>query len=348
MSKSPMTCLGIPDGAFLPDLTLWRRSTGKNLESMASELGVPVWQPERPWKMELPGIGVENTETGGERLLRWTAPSGSLQSKWVRGPDGDWWQSEYPVKSADDFAAALEIVQARRYAMFPVAEPHAPVQEAGGLSAFELPMRPFLELVHVFLGWSEGQTLLYEQPDAVRCLLEVLESRMAGLVRRIAALPGGLALSPDNLDGSFVSPAAFDEHLAASYRSTAEVLHAAGKGLVVHVGGMSRGLLAGLAAAGIDAIEGACGPPQSDAGLAEARALCGPDVVLWGGLAQDWLLAAHNRPIFEAAARAALKEVQANGPALLGVADRVPAEALPERLAWLADLVRTTMRQPSP
>ena len=47
----------------------------------------------------------------------------------------------------------------------------------------------------------------------------------------------------------------FDEHLAASYRRTCEVLHASGARLVVHVGGMCRGLLPGLAAAGVDTVK---------------------------------------------------------------------------------------------
>ncbi len=132
----------------------------------------------------------------------------------------------------------------------------------------------------------------------------------------------------------------FDEHLAASYRRTADALHAAGKRLVVHVGGMCRGLLPGLAGAGVDAIEGVCGAPQSDATLAEARALCGPGATLWGGVAQDALLPATDDAAFERAARAALAEARANGPAVVGVADRVPVEAVPERLVALAGMAR--------
>jgi hypothetical protein len=132
----------------------------------------------------------------------------------------------------------------------------------------------------------------------------------------------------------------FEEHLAPSYRRTSETLHAAGKRLAVHVGGMCRGLLPGLAGAGVDALEGVCGAPQSDATIAEARALCGTGVTLWGGVAQDALLPTTDEAAFERAVRAALAEARKHGPAVLGVADRVPVQAVPERLATLAKIAR--------
>jgi hypothetical protein len=63
-------------------------------------------------------------------------------------------------------------------------------------------------------------------------------------------------------------------------------------------------------------------------------------VTLWGGVAQDLLLPSTGAEAFERGARAALAEVRSNGPALLGVADRVPVEAVPDRLAALARMAR--------
>jgi hypothetical protein len=204
----------------------------------------------------------------------------------------------------------------------------------------ELPMRPYSELFHAFLGWTEGLMILLEQPEAVQRLLDALEARLHDLVARVVPLPGNLAYSPDNLDGSFIPSAMFDEHLGPSYCRTCDALHAAGKKLVVHVGGMCRGLLPGLAGADVDAIEGVCGAPQSDATLAEARALCGPGATLWGGVAQDALLPTTDEATFERAVRSARAEARGNGPVVVGVADRVPVEAVPERLVALAGRAR--------
>jgi hypothetical protein len=347
-----VTALGTPDSAFVPDLTLWHRWhfthgtlpeawKGMGIPEISRELGVPAWVVARPWRLELDGASAETTEKGTERVTRWTAGSRMLQSKWVLGPDGDWWLAEYPVKSADDLDAALAVVEARRYAIDDATL--AAARSAAGpddLLALELPMRPYSELFHNFLGWTEGLIILLEQPEAVQRLLDALEHLLQNLVERVAAAPAALVLSPDNLDGSFIPSAAFEKHLAPGYHRTCDALHAAGKRLVVHAGGMCRGLLPGLAGAGVDAVEGVCGAPQSDASIAEARTRCGPGMTLWGGVAQDLLLSATGGDVFERGAREALAETRANGPAVLGVADRVPVGAAPERLATLARMAR--------
>jgi hypothetical protein len=338
-----MTALGGIDGAFVPDLTTWHRWHssrgtlpaawhGMGILDIARALGVPAWQPVRPWRLELDGAATDTSESASERVTRWTVDGAVLRARWVLGPDGDWWQTEYPVKSADDLPAALALVEARRYlvdeSLFAAARSAAGPND---LVSLELPMRPYSELFHNFLGWTEGLMLLLEAPEAVQRLLDALESRLQQLVRDVAGMKEDIVLSPDNLDGSFIPPASFDQHLAESYRRTCDVLHAAGTRLVVHVGGMCRGLLPGLAAAAVDIVEGICGAPQSDASFADARALCGPGLTLWGGVAQDLLLPATSEDAFTQAARAALDEARR-------VADRVPVHAVPQRLAALARL----------
>ncbi len=344
---------------FLPDLTLWHRwhSTrgslpsrwrGWGLAAICGDLGVPLWRPVAPWRMETPGIEVRTTENAAERLTQWKAPSGTLRASWIRGPDGDWWQSEYPVKTEDDLDAALQIVQAREY----VADPGraadggaegAAATELGASSVLELPLRPFSDILHTLIGWTEGIMLLLEAPEAIRQLIKEMEGKLQALVAEIARMHPALVLSPDNLDGQFISAAAFEEHLRESYSMTADTLHASGARLVVHVGGPIRGLLPALAASGVDAIEGICGAPQSDAGLADARRICGPRLALWGGIAQDALLAAQDEKSFEQAVTRAIAEAESDGNSIIGVADKVPVEALPERLVRIARRVQESV-----
>jgi hypothetical protein len=334
---------------YLPDLTLWydwhRKQNSLpdkwrdySLPDVARAMGAPVWLPARPWRLETPGVEVTTEQDDQERVITAKASQGTLVARWVVGPDGDWWQSEYPVKSAEDLAAALELAEARTYVL-DTAELAALEAEVGedGILAVEIPRRPYSDILHEFLGWSEGLMFLGE-PEIPQ-INSVLEEKLQALVREIASVPGAVVLSPDNLDGQFIPPATFEEYLAGSYRQTAKVLHQAGKLLVVHVGGPLKHMLRPMVEVGIDVIEGVCGPPQSNLPLTQAREMAGPDVTLWGGIPQDFLLDMHDRAKFEAAVQQVAREAAGDGRIILGVADRVPTEAELDRLEAIPALV---------
>jgi hypothetical protein len=180
--------------------------------------------------------------------------------------------------------------------------------------------------------------LLYEHPDKVKQLEEILEEKLQNLVRELAALDMPVFFWPDNLDGSFISPGVFEEHLASSYSQTAKLIQPGGL-LMVHVGGPVRQLLGALNACGLDCVEGIAGPPQSDASLAEARAAAGPGLCLWGGIPQDFLLSAHKEEDYNQAVRLAIEEAQKDRSVILGIADRVPVDAQIHRIEELAKIV---------
>ncbi len=337
------------DPLFVPDLTLWlkwhrERGTlppgwqGFDLAQAARALGVPAWWPVRPWRMELRGVQVDTEVSPEERVLRYTAAGRTLVERWSLGPDGDWWQAEYPVKGPEDLEAALRVVEARTcvFDPSPIGAAVAAVGE-DGIVALELPMHPYSDLLHTLLGWSDGLVLLMgEHRPAVLEMLAVLERKHSAVVEAIAAMPGEVVLAPDNLDGQYISPRVFRAQLAPGYQATTEALHAAGKLLIVHAGGPIRRILPLLAECGVDAVEGIAGPPQSDATLAEARAAAGPDITLWGGIPQDALVDLHDEAEFMASARAATDEAKADRRAILGVADRVSVDSVFERLQQLA------------
>lgn len=348
-----LTCLAGGDGEnllYLPDLTLWytyHRSRNTlpdkwqtvSLSDIARAMGVPIWCPVRPWRVETPGMTITTTEQAGERLVISETPAGTLRSRWVLGPDGEWWQTDYPVKSEADLAAALALVQARTY-IIDSAGLEQKLAEVGqdGIVAIELPRRPYSDLLHEFLGWSEG--LLFLGETVVEDMVAVLENKLQQLVQELAGLPGQVIFSPDNLDGQFISPAAFRQHLAGSYRLSADTLHRQHKLLLVHIGGPIKRLLAGIAEAGVDGVEGIAGAPQSDLSLAEARSLVGPGLALWGGIAQDVLLDTYDQASFEDAVARAASEASAGCRMIVGVADRVPVNANLSRLEAIPGLIQ--------
>ena len=340
---------------YVPDLTLWyawhstRASMppawqGASLPQIARAMGVPVWMTVRPWQIEMPGIEVETVERAGERVTRTVTAAGTLTARWSLGPDGDWWQTEYPVKVVEDLRTALALVRARSYVV-DIGELAGLQAEVGeeGILALQLPQQPYSELLHGFLGWGEGLMLLADGQDLVAEILEALASEMQRLVAQVACMPAAIVLAPDNLDGQFISPPAFRRHMAEGYRQIAEALHEHGKSLLVQAGGPIRRLLPLLAEAGVEGVAGVAGPPQSDASLREAREAAGPAFTLWGGIPQDWLLETFDREAFEAGVRQVVREAMGDGRAIVGVADRVPADAELARLQALPGLVEKAL-----
>jgi hypothetical protein len=338
---------------FIPDLTLWfQRNVERNslppawkglsLKEICRDLGVPCFNFNRPWRTEYRGTEETAGETGdgGSRFRRWKTSRGTLESRWTRGPDGDWWQTEYPVKTAEDLPAVREIVRSRVYIPLHRGTEDRITEDRTNPAVAELPMRPFSEVLHSFLGWNEGFMIALEAPETVAEITAVLEEKYLRLVEELAGGAEEFFYAPDNLDGRFISSDTFAEALLPGYAKTAEALHRRGKGLIVHAGGILGNLLPGLAKAGVDVVEGVAGPPQGDTTLSEARRIAGPEPVLWGGLPQDYLLSGRTEEEFRAAAREVLRDAKNTPNAVFGVADRVPADALPERMEYLTGLGR--------
>jgi len=264
---------------FLPDLTLWY-STHREKDTLpprwhdssplqiTSDLGVPAWVVARPWEIETPGVEVRETEDDGQRLIETTTNAGTLTTRWSSGSDDTWWQTEYPVKTAADLLPALEQALDREYVLN-TSTLQAIENTVGdrGVVAIEVPTRPYADLLYDLVGMSEGYMLLMESPPAMIEIIAVLEEKLQDFVQQLATLPATLFYSPDNLDGQFIYPPVFAQHMAASYQQTTEILHQAGKQLVVHAGGPVGQLLAPLAEAGVDGVEGIAPPPQSYATL---------------------------------------------------------------------------------
>jgi hypothetical protein len=140
---------------FLPDLSLWYEFHHKrgslpdswqdlSLPQIARALGAPVWMMLAPWRVETPGAEIVTTERDGERVIRSQTSAGELTARWTVGPDGDWWQTEYPVKTKDDLVAVLELVNARSYVL-DTSELSAWIERVGqeGILALEIPRRPY-------------------------------------------------------------------------------------------------------------------------------------------------------------------------------------------------------------
>jgi hypothetical protein len=341
---------GAPSPVFLPDLTLWyewhlsRKSLPEpweklSLSQIAGELGVPAWMSVKPWKIELPGIEENQSEDGTERTHRFRTKEGVLTSRWTLGPDNDWWQTEYPVKNVLDLKSAMELIQKRTYRID--TSRFAEFEKDAGESsilAVEIPQRPYSDLLHNFIGWSEGLLLLKTEKPTIDEMLDILEKKLELFIKEILEISSPILFLPDNLDSNFIYPPVFEEYCEKSYRNTAQMAHEKGKWVVVHVGGAIRSLLGLIGNTGVDVLEGIAGAPQSDASLDDARGSVGSRVTLWGGIPQDYLINTYDRKSFDEAVRTAGRIAARDPKVILGIADRVPVNADIYRIQAVGEL----------
>jgi hypothetical protein len=354
--------------SFLPDLSLWydwhsSRGTlpgefaGKSLSAVAAGLGVRGWIPCVPWHAEFRELEV-SIDRGETEIVRTVRTSkGTLTSRWVLGPDGDWWQSEYPVKTEGDLDAASEYCRAKVYSLREnVSWAAAAADPESDILAIRLPQQPFSEIIHDLLGFDEGIIILMQEGESIGELTGLLEKSYIDLIASlIASLSDGtldtdpsgdqgeiVFYSPDNLDANFIMPDQFDRYLRGGYERTLERLHGAEYGLAVHIGGYVRPLLSPLGDVGIDILQGISGPPQSDATLSEARELAGPGPLLWGGIPQDLVLPAADPKELEDTAGEVKRRCIEDGRMVAGISDKVPVEADLEKLRFLRNFFKNS------
>ena len=328
---------------FMPDLGLWfdwHRHRGtlpegyreSSLADIASALDCPAWRIRTPWQLDHNGIDVTSEISETRRVIQYRTKSRVLSEIWSLGPAGDWWQTEYPVKDEEDLDAAGEIVRAMRYRLKSVAKPETD-SDSGIIDVIQLPKTPYSDMLHTMLGWSDGLMLMMAEENRLVELLGVMEEKRNELIRNLVAdCSHAIFLAPDNLDGQFISPAAFGTHLESSYRKTCEMLHQHANYLLVHIGGVSKHLSPLLALAGIDGLAGISGPPQSDATLCETRKTTGLDITLWGGIPQDYVMQQHDLSVLIQSVEEAKAFAETDNRPIIGIADHVPVEAECSRL----------------
>jgi hypothetical protein len=257
------------------------------------------------------------------------------------GPDGDYWQVEYPAKTVDHLRVVRDYAEALRYEI-DLDELATVTRMVGddGVVAVELPAHGFQTLLLEFLGFSDGLMLLAEAPEEIEAIVGALRRARSDLLGRLCDVGNPIFYSPDNLDGQFVSPGLFDAYLADDYSQTVADLETAGKHLIVHAGGPIAPLAEAVARTGVHCVAGVAGPPQADLELAAAREKMGESVVLWGGIPQDFLLPETPESELDASVRAALDQARRDPRIIIGIADHVPPEMERNRMERVVELMR--------
>ena len=205
----------------------------------------------------------------------------------------------------------------------------------------ELPQRPWSELLHSFLGWSEGLMFLLEEPAALREIVDMLEQKIACLVSDIARYSPGTSFFP-RTTLTPVRPARLipGEPRAQLCKNRAGAARRRESASWCMWADPSAVFFPAPARCGVDCVQGISGPPQGDSTLAggarpggAGHGAVGRDRAgVAAGLVLGWGLPRRGGGGVHAGCRDPLM--------MVGVADRIPADALPAKVSTLSRIER--------
>ena len=198
-------------------------------------------------------------------------------------------------------------------------------------------MAPLQKLLSRWAGVETTVALSQDHPEEFEATFAAIELSQEPLVEVLAASPAEVVILPENLASQVVGESFFRRFDMPYYRKIVERLHAAGKIVAIHIDGGLKPCLGLLSTCGFDIAEAVTPAPFGDLGVEELRKAAGPDIVLWGGLPGGIFSRNYSDRFFEEYVVNVLRH--ADHRFVLGVADQVPPDAVPERIGRVRELV---------
>lgn len=197
---------------------------------------------------------------------------------------------------------------------------------------------PFQQALLEYLGEIPLFTALYESPQRLKRLIEVLDQHLVEILHRLSDLSALYVEFPDNLDGFMTNPNLFQEYCLPYYQKYADILHGQGKKVGAHTDGNLKPLLKLLAESGLDVCESFSPAPLTECTFEEAWDTWQKGPLIWGGIPSPLLENRTSESEFKAYVERLL-HVIGNRPILLGVGDMVMGNNLIERVEYIAQKI---------
>ncbi len=330
---------------WIPRLQIWHTArlktatmppefAGMTLRQVERALGVGTPAREgRVFRVEYDGVEVEVKRAGNESVLEYRTPVGTVRQRRVL-PDtlaavgiGES-EVDYFLKSPEDYDALEYLAEHTRYV--PTYEAYLAYERDIGDDGYPMVAAgdcPFHHFLRQLAGYERGYLELVDQPQRVERLLALMTQLDRGRLWPVLEhSPARLILHGVHFSSQMTPPP---------------------KRLVMHADNDTRLILPDLKAAGYDMLECFATAPLTQTTLAEARAVLGTDVAIWGGV-PSVLLEPDSTPEDEFERyMAELFDVIAPGDRfILGISDNVMPEADIRRIARITELVAHRGRYP--
>ena len=283
-------------------------------------------------------------EDGRQLLLRtYHTPVGSVSEK-VASPTSYYgegstskWIVEYMIKSVSDYDVVRFIIEDTVYQ-----EDHEGFARAqrrfgeDGLLLAHMGRCPLQRLLIELAGIERIAMDLYDHPDVVEGLLQVMDERQDEVYRIGVESPAELIWSPDNISTSRTSPQWFERYVLPFYNRHGPMVRAAGKLYVAHMDGPLRGIKHLIAQCDLDVIEAVTPPPMGNVPMTEAQDAW-PGKVVWCNFPESLFLQ-DERVVFDKALEL-LEHSYSRGGFVLGLTEDFPEDRADGALSAIASAI---------
>ena len=228
---------------------------------------------------------VEVTEDAEALTTTYVTPKGKLVHR--RQPN-ETAQTHYTVEhlvaGPESFEAYKALIEDAEYTP-DYEQAQAVIDRVGqtGLATIDAPATPLMHLIMWDMGIEPTLMALFDYPDEMAELMDVMHERNKEYYRIAAGGPGQVVRPMEDTSSKLTSPAMYAEHAVAHLKDYADICHEHGKVFIVHMCGHLGDMLDVIARVPFDGIEAITPPPTGDADLSEIRRRLG-DIFLLGGV----------------------------------------------------------------
>ncbi len=235
---------------------------------------------------------------------------------------GTSWNVEKLFKGPEDYEKILATITCREH--YPAYEGFLHKAEEMGEDATMragVGYSPLQEIIYRILGVEEFAIQWAENRDELLRLYDALTEDRRRIYEIVARSPALCANYGGNVSPEIVGVERFEKYILPHYDEFAEIMHAHGKLMGVHMDANNRALAPLVATSKMDYVEAFTPPPDCDLSVAEARALW-PDKVIWINFPSSLFLKSDEEMV--AATRDILQQAAPGNGFLIGITEDMP------------------------
>lgn len=299
----------------------------------------------RVYREEMRGVEVRVERDGLDTRTEYVTPRGSVSTLHRRAAMLDdlgiqGLEVEHLIKSPEDYAPVEYMIEHTdivtmydEYLAYEaeIGEDGIPIVGAGND-----PMTHFLQDL---AGYNNAYFHLYDYPDKVDHLMGVLNEHALKIQQAILNSPARLILQGYHFDTMMTPARIFKKHMVPYYQPFAEQLRNQGKTLVCHADADTSKLMELIVEAGFHMVECFVTAPMVKVTMAQARAVFGKDVIIWGGIPSIMLEDSFSDEAFDAYMLDLFRTVAPGDAFILGVADNVMPDSNMDRVERVTAMV---------